>query len=103
MATAAAAVVARAQREIQHHFFAADAVRPDRAVAFAPHSPPQRRMFERWRARGIIRQCDDGRYWLDIVAYDEDLQRRHRRTRLVILVLAVVMAIELLLVWGLRG
>src|SRR6476469_4439295 len=36
MATAAAAAVAQAQRRIQHEFFQADAVRPDRAITFDP-------------------------------------------------------------------
>ena len=42
MATAAAAAVARARREIQHHFFSNDAVRPDRAVDFDPANGLQR-------------------------------------------------------------
>jgi hypothetical protein len=43
MATAAAAAVAKARRDIQHHFFSNDAVRPDHAVAFEPRSRLQQR------------------------------------------------------------
>jgi hypothetical protein len=96
MATAAAAVTARARRDIQHHFFEADAVRPDRAVAFAA-SGFQLRQFNQMCAKGIIRKVDSGRYWFDVVAYDADLQRRHRRALIVALIALAVMLVELLL------
>lgn len=64
MATAAvAAAVARARREIQHHFFSHDAVRPDRAVAFEPSKHIEQRQFERMRSRGIIREAKPGLFW----------------------------------------
>jgi hypothetical protein len=97
MATAAAALIARARREIQHHFFAADAVRADRATAFDPSNAIERRQFARMVERGIIHQEGADRYWLDVVAYDVDLRERHRRVRialiLVILALAVTLAV----------
>ena len=100
MATAAAAAVARARREIQHHFFSNDAVRPDRAVDFDPPTGLQRRQFERMRDRGIIHGTGDGRFWLDVVAYDVDLTSRYHRVKiallLVILALAIVLLIPLL-------
>jgi hypothetical protein len=92
MATAAAAAVARARRDIQHHFFSHDAVRPDRAVAFVPDRMIQQRQFERMRARGIIREASAGLYWLDVVAYDIDLRQRHSRIALVMLVMIVLLA-----------
>ena len=86
MATGAAAVIARARRDIQHHFFSHDAVRPDRAVGFEPDSRIQQRQFERMRSRGIIREGGADTYWLDVVAYDDDLQARHRRVKIALFV-----------------
>ncbi len=85
MATAAAAVIARARRDIQHEFFSQDAVRADRAIAFDPARHAQRRVFERWRRAGVIREARPGHYWLDVVAYDLDLRRRHGRVRIMLL------------------
>ena len=97
MATAAAAAVARARREIQHHFFSNDAVRPDRAVDFDPPTRLQRRQFERMRDRGIIHPTSDGRYWLDVVAYDDDLTSRYHRVKFALLFVVLALAIVLLI------
>src|SRR5437868_8401437 len=97
MATAAAALIARARREIQHHFFAADAVRPDRAVAFDPGSGIERRQFERLRRLDIIREAQPGLFWLDVVAYDVELRRRHRFQRTALLTVIAVLMIAMLL------
>jgi hypothetical protein len=95
MATAVAAAVAKARRDIQHHFFSHDAVRPDRAVAFEPYSRIQERQFERMRSRGIIREGQPGLFWLDVVAYDIDLRQRFSRVRLLLLVIVIALMIGL--------
>jgi len=95
MATAAAAAVAKARRDIQHHFFSHDAVRPDRAVAFEPHRMIEQRQFERMRARGIIHEVKPGLFWLDVVAYDVDLRQRFTRVRTVLLVMVLALMIGL--------
>lgn len=97
MATAAAALAARARREIQHHFFAADAVRPDRALAFDPANGFERRQFERMRSRHIIHEERPGAYWLDVVAYDIDLRARFRRVRLTLLAVIGLLLVIMLL------
>ena len=97
MATAAAALTARARREIQHHFFAADAVRPDRALPFDPANRFERRQFERMRARDIIREAKPGDYWLDVVAYDVDLRARFRRIRIALLVVIALLVATMVL------
>lgn len=96
MATAAAAAVARARREIQHHFFSHDAVRPDRAVAFEPSRSIERRQFERLRERGVIHEAKPGLYWLDVVAYDVDLRQRFTRVRTVLLIMVLALMVGLL-------
>lgn len=95
MATAAAAVIARARRDIQHEFFSQDAVRAERAIAFDPRGHAQRRVFERWQRAGIIHETRAGYYWLDVIAYDVDLRRRHGRLRIALLTI-----IGLLLIVG---
>jgi len=103
MATAAAALIARARRQIQHHFFSEDAVRPDRAVRFEPSNRIEERQFRRMLDRGTIRSTGADRYWLDVVAYDSDLRERHQRVRLalilVIIALAGVIAFPAVAVW----
>jgi len=93
MATGAAAAIARARRDIQHHFFSRDAVRPDRAVDFEPDRMIEQRQFERMQERGIIHRTNDGRYWLDVVACDVDLQQRYRRVRLALIVVLILFAV----------
>ena len=95
MATAVAAAVAKARRDIQHHFFSHDAVRPDRAVAFEANRRIEERQFERMRSRGIIREAKPGLYWLDVVAYDIDLRQRFTRVRWLLLVMVVGLAVAL--------
>jgi len=95
MASAAAAAVARARREIQHHFFSHDAVRPDRAVPFEPSRHIERRQFERMRNRGIIHESTPGLYWLDVVAYDTDLRERFTRVRTALLVVVLALMVGL--------
>jgi len=97
MATGAAAAMARARRDIQHHFFSHDAVRPDRAVDFEPNRMIEQRQFERMLDRGIIQRTNDGRYWLDVVAYDVDLTGRYQRVKLALLAVVLVLLIVLLL------
>lgn len=98
MATGAAALIARARRDIQHEFFSRDAVRADRAIAFNPSLHFQRRVFERWQRAGVIREEGRGLYWLDVCAYDADQRQRHNRLRIVLLVV-----VGLLLVGAMTG
>lgn len=93
MASAAAAMAARARREIQHRFFEADAVRPDRAIAFEAANGFEARQFARLRERGAIREGAAGRYWLNLPAYDIVLRERHRRVRTALIALAAIFAV----------
>lgn len=98
MATSAvAAAVARARRNIQHHFFSNDAVRPDRAVSFEPQRHIEHRQFERMMRRGIIHEVKPGLYWLDVVAYDVDLTARYHRVRIALAVVVLILVAALLI------
>ena len=92
MATAAAALIVRARREIQHHFFSEDAVRPDRAVAFTPSNGIEFRQFARMLKSGSIKREGADRYWIDVVAYDVGVQQRHRRVRAGLLIVIFALA-----------
>jgi hypothetical protein len=95
MASAAAALAARARREIQHQFFAADAVRPDRAIAFVPANGFEERQFARLRNLDVIREDMAGRYWLDLPAYDIVVRSRHERVRTALVVVALLFALSM--------
>lgn len=92
MASAPAALAARARREIQHQFFAQDAVRPDRAIEFRPSNGFERRRLTHMLKCGSIQLTNGNRYWLDVVAYDVDLRKRHRRVRNALIVVIVILA-----------
>ncbi len=96
MATAAA-FVDQAWREIQHHFFSEDAVRADRAVAFTPSNTVEARQFEKMLERGSIKREGADRYWLDVVAYDVDMHRRHRRVRVALRIVSLVLVLATVL------
>lgn len=93
MASAAAAIIAKARRDIQHEFFSQDAVRPDRAIAFDPSRHAQRRVFGRWQRAGVIHEVRPGYYWLDVIAYDVDLRQRHARLRVALLAIVGLLLI----------
>ncbi|MEO8141403.1 MAG: hypothetical protein ABI617_01960 [Sphingomicrobium sp.] len=99
MATGAAALMAKARRDIQHEFFSRDAVRADRAIEFDPSRHFQRRVFERWQRSGVIHEGRPGRYWLDVAAYDVDLRRRHNRLRVALLIVVGLLAAGLITGW----
>jgi hypothetical protein len=97
MATAAAALKSRARREIQHHFFAKDAVRADRAVTFTPSNGFERRQFGRMLERGTIQKEGSDRYWIDVVAYDVELRARHRRIQIALVIVIIALAVTVAL------
>lgn len=96
MATGAAAVIAKARRDIQHEFFSRDAVQADRAIAFDPSRHVQRRVIERWQRSGVIREVGAGRYWLDVIAYDSDQRQRHKRLRIALLIVVGLLSIGIM-------
>lgn len=79
MATAAAAVVARARREIVSHMMQHNAVSPANAVRWIPDRRIQQRMLDRFVRRGVIVETAEDTYYLDLPAYDEWARSRRRR------------------------
>lgn len=69
MATAAAAMIARARREVESLFFDNEAFSPERAVEFRPRAAVQRHYLEQMIGEGVVHEANPGRYWLDLNAY----------------------------------
>ena len=90
MATAAAAVMAKARRDVVSHFMAANAVGPDSAVGYDPGRRVRRRQFERLQAAGVLRQAPDGRHWIDLPRYDEWSRALRRRASMMLGGVAVI-------------
>jgi hypothetical protein len=87
MATAAAAIVARARRDVVSHFMQHNAVNSGAAVSWVPERRIQRRMLARFVRRGVIIETAPGTYYLDPPAYDD--WHRSVRKRAAVAVLAV--------------
>lgn len=62
-------------------------------MAFSPSSAIEARQFKKMLERGSIRREGADRYWIDVVAYDIDVHQRHRRDRLVLLILSFVLTV----------
>ncbi len=90
MATAAAAVVAKARRDVISHFMQANAVSRDSASKWIPDRPLQQRMLDRFLDRGVIVETGKDTYYLDLPEYDR--WRRSMRRRLAFVVLAASVA-----------
>jgi len=78
MATTAAAVVAKARRDVISHFMSRDAVSPAKAVPYQPKRRMHRRMFERLQGAGVLKPGETG-YYLDVPVWDQYARRRRRR------------------------
>ncbi len=79
MATAAAAIMAKAQQDMIGHFMTSNAVSPESAVAYEPSRRIERRMFERMQRDGVIVDAGNDRWFIDIPRYHERLKTRRKR------------------------
>lgn len=93
MATAAAAVLAKARRDVASHFMSANAVSPENAVSFEPARFVQGRVFERMKASGILVEAKPGRWYIDVPRYDASARARRRRAGIAVAAIAVMGAV----------
>ena len=104
MATAAAAVVARARRDVISHFMERNAVSAGEAVRWVPDRALKQRMLARAGAgragtaarfvrRGVIVETAQDTYYLDVPAYDRWRRSTRKRAAALIGGVAVVGAI----------
>ena len=92
MATAAAAIIAKARRRIFDHLMGANAVSPESAVEFEPSGVIPRRQFQRLQDAEVVRSTDDGRFWVDIPTYREWSNVRRRRLAAIAVVVTAAAA-----------
>ncbi|HET9509921.1 MAG TPA: hypothetical protein VFO80_02120 [Sphingomonas sp.] len=78
MATTAAAVVAKARRDVMSHFLSRDAVAPEKAVPYRPDRRIHRRMFDQLTRAGVLK-AGDGGWYVDVPLWDDYARRRRRR------------------------
>ena len=100
MATSAAAAIAVARRRVFSHFFAANAVTPDNATSFATARRLQRRQFEQFLAKGVIREARPGLYYVDVPAWEAWHAGVHTRLRIVLLAMVLVIGAVLFFTVG---
>jgi len=92
-ATVAAAVVAKARREIREHFERNDAFAAERAVAYDPPDRVHRLQFEALVGRGILRPTGTGTYWFDRDAERAETERQRAAGILVLKIALIVLAV----------
>ena len=97
MATAAAAIAARARREVEQLFMDNNAFSPERAVEFAPPTPIKQRFLEQMIGEGVVHEVEPGRYWFDLPAYKE-MQRQRLAWSLRVLAVGFVVFLVILAV-----
>ena len=97
MATAAAAMAARARREVEKLFFDNDAFSPERSLEFDPRAPIQQRYLDQLIAESVVHEVEPGRYWFDLPAYKE-MQRQRLIWTLRVLAAAAVVVVVILAV-----
>ena len=89
MATAAA-IVAKARRDVISHLMSRNAVAPDKAVEWVPDRRIQRRQIERMVDAGVIVSTGTDRYYLHVPAYDEWRRKLRRRAAFVMASLVAI-------------
>jgi hypothetical protein len=93
MATAAGAVVAKARRDVISHFMQANAVSAERASAWIPDRPLQRRALARFVDRGVIIETGKDTYYLDLPEYDRWRRSMRKRAAFALLAVAIIGAV----------
>ena len=95
MATAVAAIMARARREVEELFWDNEAFSPDRAIEFEAGMPVQQRYLEQLIGEGVVHETAPGRYWFDLRAYREMQHQRFTWTMRILTMAAIVFVVIL--------
>jgi len=82
VATAAAAVVAKARPDVISHFMQSRAVDSGSAWRWVPDRPVQRRVLARLVRQGVLVETSADTYFLDLPAYDDWKRTLRRRIAL---------------------
>jgi len=87
---AAAAIVARARRNVISHFMSCNAVSAERAVPFTPTRRIERRTLDRYVRAGVIVPTATSGYYIDVPSYDAHIKDRRRNVGFGLAALALV-------------
>lgn len=90
MATAAAAVVARARINVLSHFMRSNAVSAAQAVKWVPERRLEQRILRRLVERGVLVETAPETYYLDVPVYDRWKSSRRRRAAILISAVAII-------------
>jgi hypothetical protein len=89
MATAAAAVISKARRDVISHFMQANAVSSESASTWVPDRPLQQRMLARFINSSVIVETGKDTYYLDVPEYDRWRRSMRKRAAFALLVVAI--------------
>ena len=70
MATAAAAIIGKARRDVISYFLQRNAVSANAAVTWVPERNVQRRMLARFLRNGVVIEEAPDTYFVDVATYD---------------------------------
>jgi len=85
MATAAAAVVGKARRDVISYFLQRNAVNANSAVCWIPERGLQRRMLARFVNSGVVIEEAADTYFVNVAAYDSWRRSMRRRASMLLL------------------
>jgi len=91
-AAAVTATIIRRERELVRAFQGAGAISPETAVSLQALHAHRGIAFRRLRARAVVREGADDRYYLDLQSW-EALRRMRRRTALAVAIVAIIVAV----------
>jgi hypothetical protein len=93
MATAAAAIIGKARRDVISYFLQRNAVSANAAVTWVPERNVQRRMLARFLRNGVVIEEAPDTYFVDVAAYDRWRRGMRRRAAAMAIGVGVVGAI----------
>ena len=98
MATAAAAMIAKARRDVIDHLLVAQAVSAGSAISYLPPRRIERSQLQRLTRRGVCHETQPGTYWVDLPAYVDWRAAMRRRVALIAVGLGVILLLIVLFV-----
>jgi len=93
MATAAAAIIGKARRDVISYFLQRNAVSANAAVTWVPERNVQRRMLARFLRNGVVIEEAPDTYFVDVATYDRWRRGMRRRAAAMAIGVGVVGAI----------
>lgn len=87
------AALDRTRRRLAQVFMAQHALSPEDAINFSTTTAADEKIFARMVQTGIVRDAGRKRYYLDLAAYDANIERRRRIGVIAAIAFAVTLAV----------